>query len=52
MQTRRVLPIRIWYGSTDHHPEPQWFLHAFDIERGAVRDFAMRHVGEWQPIIE
>lgn len=40
---RRVLPIRIEYGSTEWHPEPQWLLIARDVDRdGAERSFAMR----------
>ena len=38
--TRRVHPKRVWYGSTEWHPEPQWFLEATDLEKGEVRDFA------------
>ncbi len=41
---RRVIPARIWFGSTDWHPEPQWLLEAFDLDRGAERSFAMRDI--------
>lgn len=39
---RRVRPLGVWFGATEWHLEPQWFLHAFDPSRNAVRDFAMR----------
>jgi len=45
---RRVIPIRIRFGSTKWHPEPQWLLEAFDLDRGADRAFAMRDVLEWK----
>src|SRR5271156_5992394 len=35
-------PITVWFGSTEWHREAQWFLRAIDMERGAMRDFAMR----------
>lgn len=42
---RTVTPAKIWYGSSQHHPEPQWFLRGFDHQRKAERDFAMRDMG-------
>ena len=41
---RRVLPRELWYGATNYHPEPQWFIRAIDLEKNAVRDFALRDV--------
>jgi hypothetical protein len=38
---RKILPIRVWFGATDWHPEPQWFLRAVDVDRGVERDFAL-----------
>ena len=37
---RRVKPIRVWFGSTQWHPDPQWFLEAEDVDKSEVRDFA------------
>jgi predicted DNA-binding transcriptional regulator YafY len=45
---RRIIPIRIRYGSTKWHPEPQWLLEAFDIDRDAGRAFALKDVVEWK----
>lgn len=45
--TRLILPEKIWFGSTEWHPEPQWFLEALDIEKQAVRSFAMRDIQIW-----
>lgn len=41
---RRVRPIRLWFGSTCYHPEPQWLLEAFDVDRMATRSFAMSNI--------
>lgn len=38
---RRILPVALWLGSTDWHPEQQWFLKATDAARGVGRDFAL-----------
>lgn len=38
---RRIIPRRIWWGSTEWHPEPQWLITAFDMEKEAERDFAL-----------
>jgi len=37
---RTILPLRMWFGSTEWHPEPQWLLTAIDTEKNAERDFA------------
>lgn len=42
---RSILPLGIWFGSTDWHPEKQWFLKAVDARSGALRDFALRDFG-------
>jgi predicted DNA-binding transcriptional regulator YafY len=41
---RRVRPIELWYGSTEHHPEAQWFMQALDIEKDDYRDFALKDI--------
>ena len=43
--TRTVTPISVRFGSTEWHSEPQWLLLAFDHEKQAEREFAMRDIG-------
>ncbi len=38
---RRIVPEKVWYGSTAWHPEPQWLLTAWDTEKNERRDFAL-----------
>lgn len=45
---RRVLPDRIWYGSSPYHPGDQWFLKAWDFDKQAERDFAMAGILSWE----
>lgn len=45
ISTRRITPLKPWYGSTEWHPEPQWLLKAFDHDKGAERDFALADFG-------
>lgn len=42
---RTIIPRGIWFGSTEWHPEPQWLLRAFDVEKQAQRDFALKDFG-------
>lgn len=42
---RTITPQRVWYGSTEWHPEPQWLMTAFDHEKQANRDFALKDFG-------
>lgn len=38
---RRVIPWHVWFGATEYHTEPQWFLRAWDEAKDDYRDFAM-----------
>lgn len=38
---RRIVPSRAWYGSDEWHPETQWRLDAFDVDKGEWRSFAL-----------
>lgn len=40
--TRRVTPLRVRFGSTEHHRTPQFLLEVFDHDRLAARTFALR----------
>ena len=44
---RQIVPQRVWYGSTEWHPETQWLLDAVDLEKNAVRAFALKDVRAW-----
>lgn len=39
---RTIVPITIWFGHTEWHPEDQWLLKALDKDKGQVRDFALK----------
>jgi hypothetical protein len=49
---RRIVPGAIWFGSTKWHPAPQFLLRAFDVDKSAVRDFALKDVREWREAAE
>lgn len=38
---REIIPKRLWFGSTEWHPEPQWLITAVDTGKGQERDFAL-----------
>lgn len=41
VRLRNLVPLRLWHGSTEWHPEPQWLLTCRDAETGAEKDFAL-----------
>lgn len=43
---RSVIPLAVWYGSTKHHPNKQWFMRAFDTHKQQNRDFAIADIGQ------
>jgi hypothetical protein len=42
---RRIIPKSVRYGSTEWHPEPQWLLRAWDDDKQADREFALKDFG-------
>ena len=38
---RRVLPLRVRWGTTEWHPDAQWLMDATDLDRNTLRTFAM-----------
>ena len=44
---RIVIPYDIWFGSTEYHPKEQWLFRAYDIEKCAERNFALKDVIEF-----
>jgi hypothetical protein len=45
---RRVVPLRVRYGSNEWHPEPQWLLDVWDSDKAAERTLAMKDCKEWR----
>lgn len=46
--TRTIVPRRVWFGSTEWHPAPQWLVDVDDIDRQVERTFAYRDI-TWPP---
>ena len=44
---RSIVPDRIHFASTEWHTDPQWLLDAFDLERNAMRSFALKDIRAW-----
>jgi predicted DNA-binding transcriptional regulator YafY len=48
IRERRIVPYNIFFGTTVwHDQEPQWFLTATDVEKNAIRKFAMKDIRKW-----
>jgi len=39
---RTAVPKAVWFGTTEWHPEPGWFLFAYDLAKAEDRDFALK----------
>lgn len=44
---RHIIPLRMYFGSTDWHPDKQWLIYAHDIDKGETRIFALK---DMQPL--
>ncbi len=43
------MPIGLWYGKTEFHPEEQYFLKAMDVDKKEERDFAVKDIIRFLP---
>lgn len=50
-RTRKIIPIKLEFKSTEHHAEQQWILEAVDVERCEIRSFTMKDVHSWTPSV-
>lgn len=44
---RNIIPESIEFKATEWHPEEQWILNALDVEKNAMRGFALKDIKEW-----
>jgi len=45
---RRIYPASLSWGHTEWHPDDQWLLLAYDIDRSVWRHFAMSGIHSWK----
>jgi predicted DNA-binding transcriptional regulator YafY len=45
---RAIVPQKVRFASNEWHPQEQWLLDAFDLEKNAARSFAMDEIREWK----
>lgn len=45
---RFVRPLEIRFGSSQWHSQPQWLLKAYDLDKKALREFAMKDIQNWR----
>lgn len=48
-EVRRIVPHHLFWGSNEWHKEEQWLLEAYDVDKKAMRTFAMSGIGVWRP---
>ena len=44
---RRVIPSRCYLGEVTWHPGSQWIVVAWDVDKGAIRSFAIAAIQRW-----
>ena len=44
---RLIVPVRFFWGSNEYHKEEQWLVEVFDVERNAIRIYALKDIKEW-----
>lgn len=44
---RHIVPQRMYFGEVEWHPGLQWILDAWDVDKAAVRSFAIADIIRW-----
>jgi predicted DNA-binding transcriptional regulator YafY len=44
---RSIVPIKVWFGSTNWHKVDGWLLDAYDLDRKAERCYSMKDIKAW-----
>lgn len=42
--TRNVIPMSLYFGSNEFHPENQWLMVAYDLDKHCERTFALKDI--------
>lgn len=48
---RKIDPINMYFGKTEHHQDPQWLLRAYDLDKKDYRNFAMKDIHSWETAV-
>lgn len=49
---RAIIPHKIYFGSNEWHPTPQYLLEAWDVEKEAFRTFSLQKIHQWIEEVE
>jgi hypothetical protein len=41
---RRIVPLKIGFGSSKYHPGDQWLLYVRDLDKDLHREFAVKNI--------
>lgn len=44
---RRIIPIQLFYGTSNYHKTPQWLLQVTDVDKGLHRTLALSDIHCW-----
>jgi predicted DNA-binding transcriptional regulator YafY len=50
-EARRIRPLGpLVFENNEWHADTQWLLEAVDLDKNAVRTFAMKDIHSWRPL--
>lgn len=44
---RTIVPIYFYFGSIEYHPHEQWLIEVWDMQKKALRTYALRDISQW-----
>jgi hypothetical protein len=52
MRRRKAVMVAVFWGSNEWHSEPQWLIKGKDLEKDALRTYALKDMRDVRPIKE
>ena len=41
---RKIIPLEVYFGSNEYHKEEQWLMKVWDLDKKALRDYAVKDI--------
>ena len=45
---RKILPLDIYFGSSEFHKEQQWLMKVWDLDKEDYRTYALKDIQKWR----
>lgn len=47
ISNRKIIPLRIFFGKTEYHPQEQYLLEVWDLDKEDFRTYSLADIESW-----